>query len=170
MRLEDDPSYTRLYPMKSITRDFAVIATLVVVLFLGCVRKGTPQERHLADCDPIGARFEMVVEEQPPYSILFALPKTVPLDAQGRRVPLRTNWSPDLRGEIILKDDSGKRTRLEINSAKVKWCNWLERDHGVEAFILCSPSLKRGKSYDVEITFSQTVPPGSSLWLSGVPL
>jgi hypothetical protein len=152
---------------RSKTVGFFSTASILVILASGCVKKDIPRERHLVDCNTNSLRFDLGVEEQPPYQLLLALPKTAPFDSRGRAVAASMRCR-QVHGEIVFTEASGKHSRIPINSVDAKWCNWLRRDFGVEAFILCSPALKRGKDYEVHVNFSEAPPPGCSLWFSGM--
>jgi len=142
------------------------IVSIVSILAVGCVKMDIPGERHLADCTTNSLRFLMDVENQPPYHILLGSPRTAPFDSQGHPVSPRLDWRPEFQGEIMFTDDSGKCISIAIDSGASKQCNWLERDHGMQALIVGSPALKRGKTYDVQIAFTKAPPRGSSIWLS----
>jgi hypothetical protein len=128
--------------------------------------KDIPQERYLVDCNTNSLRFVMVVEEQPTYQILLAMPKLAPFDSEGRVAP--TKWRQKFHGEVILVGDSAKPLHLPVSSDTAKPCNWLERDHGLETLILGRLPLKKGGVYDVQVIFSEAPPLGSSIWLSGM--
>jgi len=142
------------------------IASIVAVLAVACVKKDMPQERHLADCTTNHLRFLMVVRERPPYHLLLAMPRTAPFDSGGNLA--LTHWRPKFRGEAVLTGVSGKTLRLPLDSDEAESCNWLDRDHGIEAFILGSVPLREDEVYEVQITFSEAPPSGSSVWLAGM--
>jgi hypothetical protein len=146
---------------------FVGIACALIILNVACVRKDVPKERHLVDCNTNSLRFLFAVEEQPPYQLVIALPKVIPFDSEGRRVPTKLRL-PKFQAEAVLTGASGSPLHIRFSSDQAKWCNWLKRDHGLEAFILCKLPLKKGEVYDVQISFSDAPPLGCSLWLSGM--
>jgi hypothetical protein len=136
---------------------FAVVAAL----FSGC-EKEAPVERRLADCTNSTLRFQMTVQESPPYHFVLGMPQA----ATGQL---------SFHGEVLVSQSSGTVARVTFGSDDITPCNWL---HGFSGYILnwghtndadrLESFLKRGQAYDVEVRFSEPPPPESSFWLSGM--
>lgn len=138
------------------------IGLLVVAGLSGCVCKDVPVERRLADCTNSTLRFQMTVQEFPPYQFVLGMP------------PGATSQL-SFRGEVVVSQSTGTVARVPISSDAITPCNWLaghsgyiltwgrtNRGERLESF------LTRGQSYDVEVRFSEQPPPESSFWLSAM--
>ena len=135
---------------------FAVAAVLS-----GCC-KDVPVEHRLADCTNSTLRFQMTVQEFPPYQFVLGMPPT----ATGQL---------SFRGEVVVSQSTGTVARVPIGSDAITPCNWLA---GHSGYILTwgrtnrtdrlQSFLTRGQTYDVEVRFSEQPPPESSFWLSAM--
>ena len=133
----------------------------VAVFFSGCC-KHVPVEHRLADCTNSTLRFQMTIQEFPPYQFLLGMPQT----ASGQL---------SFRGEVVVSQSTGTVARVQIGSDAITSCNWLD---GLSGYILTwgrtnradrlESFLRRGHTYDVEIRFSEQPPPESSFWLSAM--
>ena len=141
-----------------------IIGFAIVALLLGGCRGSVPNpvEHRLADCTNGTLRFQMAVREFPPYQFVLGMP-------QGATGQL------SFRGEIIVSQSTRAVARVPIGSEDTTPCNWLP---GLSGYILTwgrtNPTerlesfLTRGRTYEVEVRFSEQPPPESSLWFSAI--
>ena len=134
---------------------------LLAAFVTGCVSKDVPKDQKLADCTNAITRFQMAVQHSPPYQFVLGLPLG------------ETSFS--FRGEVVVNQSTGTVARIPISSDALTPCNWLRghsgyiltwsrTNHGetLESFLVS------GKTYDVEVRFSEQPPPKSSFWLSSM--
>lgn len=69
----------------------------------GCVCKDVPVERRLADCTNSTLRFQMIVQDFPPYQFVLGMP-------QGATSQL------SFRGEVVVSQSTGTVARVLIGS------------------------------------------------------
>ncbi len=142
-----------------------IAVELMALAILSCACcKEVPVEQKLADCTNSSLRFQMTVDNYPPYQFVLGMPGT-------------SGGSLDFRGEVIVSQATGTVARVPIGSDHLTWCNWLDR-HGCRGFILTfgrtnhgerlATFLKRGQTYEVDVRFAEPPPPVSSLWLSSM--
>lgn len=135
---------------------------IAIASLSGCVCKVVPVEHRLADCTNSTLRFQMTVQEFPPYHFVLGMP-------QGATSQL------SFRGEVVVSQSTGTVARVPIGSDAITSCNWLD---GHSGYILTwhrtnrterlESFLTRGQRYDVEVRFSEPPPPESSFWLSAM--
>jgi hypothetical protein len=104
----------------------------------------------------------MAVQHDPPYQFLLGL-------SAASRGEL------SFRGEIIVSQSTGSVARIPVDSHNVTPCNWL---YGCSGYILTwgrtnredrlQSFLAKGRSYNVQVRFSEQPPMASSLWLSSM--
>ena len=144
-------------------RSLSIIIGLAVIASLsGCGIADTPVRQRLADCTNSTIRFQMTVEERPPYQFVLGMPVT----ASGQFSFL---------GEIVVSQNARTVVRVPISSQNITACNWLP---GLSGYILTwgrtnradklERFLTRGQTYEVEVQFTESPPPESSLWLSAM--
>ena len=119
-------------------------------------------EHRLADCTNSTLRFQMTVQEFPPYQFVLGMP----LGATGRL---------SFHGEVVVSQSTGTVARVPFSSDAITSCNWLD---GHSGYILTwertnrtdrlQSFLTRGQTYDVEVRFSEQPPLESSFWLSAM--
>ena len=124
-----------------------------------------PKRDKLADCSSASFTFPMTVRYDGPYQILLGLPQS-------------STGQLSFRGEMQVSQSTGLVGRIPINSADITQCNWLDSKPGLVGYILTwsrtnqgeclDDFLTRGKSYTVQVAFSESPPPDSSLWLSSI--
>jgi hypothetical protein len=95
--------------MRSLIR---FIGLLVVAGLSGCVCKDVPVEHRLADCTNSTLRFQMTVQEFPPYQFVLGMPQ----NATGQL---------SFRGEVVVSQSTGAVAHVQISSDDITPCNWL---------------------------------------------
>src|SRR2546426_2343050 len=120
---------------------------VVALLFSGCGCKELPVVHRLASCTNSTLRFQMPVQEFPPYQFVLGMP-------QGATGEL------SFRGEVVVCQSTGTVARVKIGSDAITPCNWLD---GLSGYILTwgrtnrmdrlESFLIRGQTYDVELRF-----------------
>ena len=135
---------------------------IAVATLCGCGRKDVPVRHRLADCTDSTLRFQMTVQEFPPYEFVLGMPQ-------------RASSQLSFRGEVVLSQSTGTVARVPIGSDVITSCNWLDGHAGyILTWHLTNRTerlehfLTRGQSYEVEVRFSESPPPGSSFWLSAM--
>jgi hypothetical protein len=128
----------------------------------GCFCKDVPVEHRLADCTNSTLRFQISVQEFPPYQFVLGMPPGAPSHLS-------------FRGEVVVSQSTGTVARVPIGSDAITSCNWLD---GHSGYILTwhrtnradrlESFLTRGQTYDVVVRFSEPPPPESSFWLSAM--
>jgi hypothetical protein len=141
---------------------FTATRLAAVAMLSGCVSKEVPAAHKLASCTNSTLRFQMTIQEFPPYQFLLGMPQT-------------SGGQFTFRGEVVVSQSTGTVARVPISSDAVTPCNWLA---GHSGYILTwgrsnqadrlESFLTRGQTYDVEVRFSEEPPSESSFWLSGM--
>ncbi len=136
--------------------------TVVGAVLGGCICREMPVQEKLADCTNSTLQFRMAVQHDPPYQFLLGLSPA-------------SSGELSFRGEIIVRQSTGAVTRIQVGSDNVTPCNWL---HGYSGYILTwgrtnredqlRNFLAKGRTYDVEVRFSERPPIASSIWLSSM--
>ena len=126
-----------------------------------------PKRDKLADCTSESLSFPMIVRYYGPYQFVLGLPHT-------------STGLVSFRGEVQIRQSTQLVARIPISSDDITPCNWLapKPGQGLAGYILTwsrtnggerlSEILVRGQIYDVQVTFSQSPPTASSLWLSSI--
>ena len=138
------------------------LSPLALLLLAGCE---IPQQQKLADCTTNSLSFAMTVEYSPPYQFVLGVPHT-----ETGRV--------SFAGEMVVLRGTDTVARIPVSSQDATPCNWLEHDPGLAGYILTwsrtnqgqrlDGLLARKQTYDVRVTFTESPPPQSSLWLSSI--
>ena len=161
------PSPRVIKVLWSMVAVLAVICLLAVWVNYKLHRVPIPKREKLADCTSESLSFTMKVRYHEPYAIVLGLPHT-------------STGQLSFRGEMQLRQSTQVVARIPISSDDMTWCNWLDQPAGagLAGYILTwsrtnqneqlSDMLIIGQSYDVRVTFSQSPPRDSSLWLSSI--
>jgi hypothetical protein len=124
-----------------------------------------PKREKLADCTSESLSFPMTVRYHDPYQFVLGLPHS-------------STGQLSFRGEVEIRQSTQLVARIPISSDDITPCNWLDPKPGLAGYILTwsrtnrgerlSEILSRGRSYDLQVAFSQSPPRDSSLWLSSI--
>ena len=140
----------------------AIVLTLVATLLGGCFCKEVPVKTKLVDCTNSTLRFQMTVEQFPPYHFVLG-------------TSFETTQTLNFRGEFFLSQTTGTVARVLISSQDITPCNWLP---GLSGYILTwsrtnqneqlKTFLNHGQTYDVEVRFSEQPSTNCSIWFSSM--
>lgn len=145
----------------------AVVAVFAVWMNYRIHRIPIPKREKLTDCTSETLSFQMAIRYHEPYAIILGLPHT----SAGQL---------SFRGEMQLRQSTQIVARIPISSDDMTSCNWLDQKGGASlaGYILTwgrdnrddrlRDILVRGRTYDVLVTFSQSPPSDSSLWLASI--
>lgn len=149
-------------------RTVAVLSVIGVLVAWGHYQIGRipiPKREKLADCTSTNLSFPMTVRHHDPYHLVLGLPRTATGEVH-------------FRGEVEIRQGTQLVARIPISSEDITPCNWLERKPGLAGYILTwsrtnqgerlGEILAKGQSYEVQVSFSQSPPRESSLWLSSI--
>jgi hypothetical protein len=141
---------------------------LLPLLLTGCSLKQVLREQKLADCATNTVYFKLTWPAGQLFQIVLGVPYS------------ETN-ALAFRGEMVFRQGAEIIARVPVSSEDVKPCNWLDsqkdaphvagliltwqRKNETERF---DRLLAKGRTYDVEATFSNSPPQSSSLWLCWV--
>lgn len=128
----------------------------------GCFYKDVPVAHKLADCTNSTLRFQLTVQDYPPYQFVLGMP-------QGSTNQL------SFRGDVIVSQSTRTLAKVQIGSDTITPCNWLP---GHSGYILTwnrtnqagglNSFLTRGQTYAFEVQFSEPPSPDSSFWFSAM--
>ena len=135
---------------------------LVICFATGCICKHVPKEQKLGDCTNNILRFRMTITNFPPYQFVLGMPKGA------------TNQL-SFHGELIVIQSADTVAKIPIDSHEMTPCNWLS---GLDGYILTWSGTNRadrlnglllqGKTYNIEVRFSETPPSVGSLWFGSM--
>jgi hypothetical protein len=158
---------SRLIKVCSTAAVLAVVGVIAAWVNYKIHRISIPKREKLADCTSATLSFPLTVRYHEPYALVLGLPHT-------------STGSLSFRGEVQLRQSTQVVARIPIRSDDMTRCNWLDHPAGtgLTGYILTwgrtnrgerlDNILRQGQSYDVQITFSQSPPADSSLWLSSI--
>jgi hypothetical protein len=143
-----------------------LVATLVALWINYRIRHIPIQKSdRLANCTSNILSFTMAVRHDKPYQFVLGVPHTA-------------TKLLNFRGEVELNQGNTLLARIPIGSDDITTCNWLESSQGLSGYILTwsrtnraerlSEFLSKGYSYEVRVTFSESPPRDSSLWLTSI--
>lgn len=135
---------------------------LVTALLADRCSVGVPTHRRVAEFTGGDLSFQLTPEFPSPYHFVISVPAGLPSP-------------PPFSGTIEIREGERIVASVPITADTVEPCNWLHDAPGVSAYILAwhapqqiSAILHRGTTYQIQISFAQSLPAGCALWFASM--
>jgi hypothetical protein len=153
-----NPAAAKILRASGILLCIAVFAALLADRYIIDV----PMTRRVGEFTGGDLTLQLTPEFHSPYHFVVA-------------TPVGTLAPPSFSGSIEIRDGEHSVATVQISSATVEPCNWLDEASGLNGYILdwnapqqISAVLHHGTPYTIRISLLQALPAGCSLWFASM--